>query len=58
MRTALKVAPQLREAVARRRPASIRAPIDANSIEASVTRSLKNLGVEYVDVLALHEHRS
>lgn len=55
MRTALKVAPQLREAIARRRPASFRAPIDAKSIEASVTRSLKNLGVDYVDVLALHE---
>jgi aryl-alcohol dehydrogenase-like predicted oxidoreductase len=55
MRTALKLAPQLREAVARRRPASVRAPIDAKSIEASVTRSLKNLGVDYVDVLALHE---
>lgn len=55
MRTALKVAPQLREIIARRRPTSIRAPIDAKSIEASVTRSLKNLGVEYIDVLALHE---
>jgi hypothetical protein len=55
MRTALKLAPQLREAIARRRPASVRAPIDAKSIEASVTRSLKNLGVDYVDVLALHE---
>jgi hypothetical protein len=55
MRTALKAVPQLREAIARRRPASVRAPIDAKSIEASVTRSLKNLGVDYVDVLALHE---
>ena len=55
MRAALKLAPQLREAVAHRRPRSIRQPIDAQSIEASVTRSLKKLGVDHVDVLALHD---
>ncbi|ATC23454.1 aldo/keto reductase [Caulobacter vibrioides] len=55
LRTTLKLAPHLREAIARRRPMPIRAPIDAKTIEASVTRSLKSLGVDYVDVLALHE---
>lgn len=55
LRTALKVVPQLRERIARHRPASTRAPINGAEIEASVIASLKRLNTDYVDVLALHD---
>jgi aryl-alcohol dehydrogenase-like predicted oxidoreductase len=47
--------PGLRRAVAGARPIGQRAPIDPAAIEASVTRSLRLLGTDYIDVLAVHE---
>lgn len=47
--------PHLRAAAARARPVGTRLAIDPNAIEASVTRSLRMLGTDYVDVLAVHE---
>lgn len=47
--------PQLRGVVARGRPIGQRAPIDPATIEASVTRSLRSLRTDYIDVLAVHE---
>lgn len=55
MRVALKGAPRIRNAIAKHRPASVREPVDSRLIEASVTRSLRKLGVDHIDVLALHE---
>ena len=39
----------------RARPTGTRAPIDPAAIEGSVTRSLRLLGTDYIDVLAVHE---
>lgn len=47
--------PGLRHAAAKARPTGARAPIDPAAIEASVTRSLKLLRTDYIDVLAVHE---
>jgi aryl-alcohol dehydrogenase-like predicted oxidoreductase len=47
--------PQLRAAAARGRPVGTRLPIDPKAIEASVTRSLRQLCTDYIDVLAVHE---
>jgi aryl-alcohol dehydrogenase-like predicted oxidoreductase len=47
--------PGLRQAVASARPTGERAPIDPAAIEHSVTRSLRLLGTDYIDVLAVHE---
>ena len=47
--------PSLRQAASRARPTGARAPIDPAAIEASVTRSLRLLGTDYIDVLAVHE---
>ena len=55
LRTVLKLAPHLRKQIARHRPASSRAPLNAAQIEGSVTASLKRLKIDYVDVLALHD---
>jgi aryl-alcohol dehydrogenase-like predicted oxidoreductase len=47
--------PNLRRAVAKARPIGARAPIDPAAIEASVTRSLRLLRTDTIDVLAVHE---
>jgi aryl-alcohol dehydrogenase-like predicted oxidoreductase len=47
--------PGLRRAASRARPTGTRAPIEPAAIEDSVTRSLRLLGTDYIDVLALHE---
>jgi aryl-alcohol dehydrogenase-like predicted oxidoreductase len=54
-RRAVAAFPGLRRAVAGARPIGQRAPIDPRAIEASVTRSLRLLGTDYIDVLAVHE---
>jgi aryl-alcohol dehydrogenase-like predicted oxidoreductase len=47
--------PHLRTAVARGRPIGDRLQIEPKAIEASVTRSLRSLSTDYIDVLAIHE---
>ncbi|MFB9265474.1 aldo/keto reductase [Bradyrhizobium erythrophlei] len=47
--------PALRQIAAKARATGTRAPIDPAAIEASVTRSLRMLRTDYIDVLALHE---
>jgi aryl-alcohol dehydrogenase-like predicted oxidoreductase len=47
--------PGLRQAASRARPTGVRAPIDPAAIEPSVTRSLRLLGTDHIDVLAMHE---
>jgi aryl-alcohol dehydrogenase-like predicted oxidoreductase len=47
--------PKLRQVVAAGRPTGARTPIDPAAIEASVTRSLRLLKTDYIDVLAVHE---
>lgn len=54
-RPIVKAVPQLRARLAGLRGGGGRAPITAAMIEASVTRSLKDLNTDYIDVLALHE---
>ena len=48
-------APPLRKLLARGRAAPTRRPLSAALIRDSVVRSLKRLGTDYVDVLALHD---
>jgi len=47
--------PALRPFASRSRPNSLRAPIDPDGIEASVTDSLRRLRTDYIDVLAIHD---
>lgn len=54
-RRAVATFPGLRRAASRARPTGLRTPIDPATIEASVTRSLRLLGTDYIDVLAMHE---
>jgi aryl-alcohol dehydrogenase-like predicted oxidoreductase len=54
-RRAVAAFPGLRGAAAAARPIGQRGPIDPAAIEASVTRSLRLLGTDYIDVLAVHE---
>ena len=54
-RQAVAAFPGLRGAVAKARPIGARAPIDPAAIEASVTRSLRLLRTDTIDVLAIHE---
>ncbi len=54
IRFALAVMPGLRAQVRKRRPTNTRVPLDAASIAASLDASLKRMGVDHVDVLALH----
>lgn len=54
-RRAVAAFPGLRRAAAGARPTGQRAPIDPAAIEASVTRSLRLLRTDYIDVLAVHE---
>jgi aryl-alcohol dehydrogenase-like predicted oxidoreductase len=54
-RRAVAAFPALRGAVRGARPMGQRAPIDPATIEASVTRSLRLLCTDYIDVLAVHE---
>jgi predicted oxidoreductase len=54
MRTALTVAPGLRQIIRRHRPDALKPPLDAASILPSLETSLRRLGTDYVDVLALH----
>jgi aryl-alcohol dehydrogenase-like predicted oxidoreductase len=55
VRALLQIAPGLRGQISKARPAAIRAPLDPDAIEKSVIASLRRLGVDHVDVLALHE---
>ncbi len=54
-RTAIAMVPSVRGLVSRARPTGRRAPLTPAQIEASVVESLRRLGSDYVDVLALHE---
>lgn len=54
VRGALSVAPGLRSAVKRHRPPAVKPPLTAAMVGASVDQSLRRLGVERIDVLALH----
>ncbi|KQT03031.1 MULTISPECIES: aldo/keto reductase [unclassified Bradyrhizobium] len=54
-RQAVASFPALRRIASGARPTGRRAAIDAEAIEASVTNSLRALGTDYVDVLALHD---
>lgn len=54
-RPIIRVFPQMRARVAGMRRGGGRRPITAAMIEPSVTRSLRDLKTDYVDVLALHE---
>jgi aryl-alcohol dehydrogenase-like predicted oxidoreductase len=54
-RRAVAAFPGLRGAAAKARSIGVRAPIDPAAIEASVTRSLRRLRTDTIDVLAIHE---
>lgn len=54
IRGALSVAPGLRGAIKRHRPPAVKPPLTAAMVGASVDHSLRRLGVERIDVLALH----
>jgi aryl-alcohol dehydrogenase-like predicted oxidoreductase len=54
-RQAVAVLPNLRRIASRARSTGDRAPIDPEAVEASVMRSLRQLGTDYIDVLAIHE---
>lgn len=54
-RQAVATFPGLRRTVSRARSTGIRAAIDPTAIEASVSRSLRQLRTDYIDVLAVHE---
>ncbi len=55
MRMAVAALPKLRTAVRRRRPAATKLRLNAAMIMESLEASLKRLGTDYVDVLALHD---
>lgn len=55
MRAAVAAAPRLRGAVRRQRPVAIKLPLDAALISRSLDASLRRLGLDHVDVLALHD---
>jgi len=55
LRTALSLAPQLRQHVRRHRPAAVKPPLVASAIEPGIEASLRRLGTDHVDVLALHD---
>lgn len=57
LRTAIRLAPQLRQLVRRHRPGSIKPPLKACLIEPAINASLARLRTDYVDVLALHDVR-
>ena len=54
-RKLVSAAPPLRKLVARGRAAPTPQPLSAELIRGSIARSLKRLGTDYVDVLALHD---
>jgi aryl-alcohol dehydrogenase-like predicted oxidoreductase len=47
--------PALRRVASKARTTAARAPIDPASIETSVTNSLRALGTDHIDVLAMHD---
>lgn len=51
----VKAMPALRPMVARMRPPPARPPLTASFVTASLEGSLRELGTDFVDVLALHE---
>lgn len=55
LRFAIEIAPGLRSAVKARRPAAMKQPLSAELIRQSVDASLIRLGVDRIDVLALHD---
>jgi aryl-alcohol dehydrogenase-like predicted oxidoreductase len=54
-RRAVAAFPGLRRVASKARPTGERVPINSAVIEASVTRSLRLLRTDYIDVLAIHE---
>ena len=54
-RKAVAAFPALRRIASGARSTGTRAAIDAEAIETSVTNSLRALGTDYIDVLALHD---
>lgn len=54
-RQAVATFPSLRRVASRARPTGTRAPIDPATIEATVTNSLRSLGTDHIDVLAMHD---
>lgn len=54
-RSVVRLAPQLRSLVARGRSAAVHMPITPEIVRESLDRSLTRLGVDHVDVLALHD---
>lgn len=54
-RQAIATFPALRGIASRARSTGTRAPIDPATIEASVKNSLRSLGTDYIDVLAIHD---
>lgn len=54
-RQAVATFPALRRVASRSRSTGTRAPIDPATIETSVTNSLRSLGTDYIDVLAMHD---
>jgi diketogulonate reductase-like aldo/keto reductase len=54
-RRILSYGPGLRQAIARGRTAAVRIPLSAELIRFNIEQSLRRLGTDYVDVLALHD---
>ncbi len=54
-REILSYAPSLRDTVSKGRPRATRLVLTLESISESIERSLKRLGTDYIDVLALHD---
>jgi len=55
MRAAVAAVPGLRSVVRRRRPGATKLPLEAALIERSLDASLRRLGTDYVDVVAVHD---
>lgn len=55
MRLAVATLPSLRAAVRKRRPPATKLPLDVALIGQSLDASLRRLGTDHVDVLALHD---
>jgi aryl-alcohol dehydrogenase-like predicted oxidoreductase len=55
LRTALELAPGLRNVIKRARPPAEKQPIDGDLIARSIDASLKRLNLDQIEVLALHD---
>jgi aryl-alcohol dehydrogenase-like predicted oxidoreductase len=54
LRLALSAMPGLRASIRKRRPANVKVPLSPELITSSIDASLRRLGTDHVDVLALH----